>query len=617
MAGTQNDPMFGPENAALLSVMRPQASRFRAPWVMGERIGGYQRLFDYYIDVVNDPDFALQRDPKAHEKMMRDGQIAGALRIRQLATASRTIIFSPKHDTQPHREYADKASRLWDKLRKPGESLLNILEALSRGLSVQEIVWNLDDRLEMYPQRMYPVDKSRFVFNLQNELALLSPIDVFYGEALPPYTFLAHRFDPEPGTFNDTQLEGRIPFGRGLFDRVYPWFFWKMIILRLALRFSEIFASPYKVGRYPANNMEAKDAVLTALSRLSGSSELVLPAGSEYDVKFEQAPTRGSTIYEWLLKYVDNQIVKIILGTTLVMEPEGQGSYTLGQSHERTTFGRIAQFDSESMCDTLEHDLITWMFTINGWPHELVPRVTQSPPEVGSVSETIESMLALSDAGYPVSVEMIAEATGLRTARPGESSLTPLETAQSLMPGGGAPGEGPGMGPESTGKGRDAGSEGGGSFSQPPNPFERGQRKGFSLQKSSVPFVFPDGEVDSHGSRIAPDGFFGRVSSAGRELSTDIADVIARAGRHYQIITITYRKSRKGAIQHLYRVEPYSYRERSGVVFFFGFDLDSGGTKSFQLSGITKVRVSHDKFDPRWLVEFGKRKVERIVGTSV
>lgn len=608
MAGTQNDPLFGPESAALLSVMRPQASRFRAPWVLGERIAGYERLFDYYIDVVNDPDFALQKDPKAHEKMMRDGQIAGALRIRQLATASRKIIFTERHDTPLHREYASKMNNLWSKLRKPGESLLNMLEAISRGLSVQEVVWELDEHLQMFPRRMYPVDKSRFVFNLKNELALVSPIDVFYGEALPPYTFLAHRFDPEPGPFNETRFEARIPFGRGLFDRVYPWFFWKTIVLRMALRFSEIFAAPYKVGRYPENNVEAKDAVLEALKRLSSSSELVLPSGSEYDVKFEQPPTRGSTIYEWLLKYIDNQIVKIILGTTLVMEPGTQGSYTLGQSHERTTFGRIAQFDSESLCDTLEQDLVRWVFIVNNWPQELAPIVTQSPPEVGSVVETVETMLTLSERGYPISVEMISEQTGIRTARPGETVLTPLETAAALMPGG-VP---PSAGMDSSGSnGKDVDTTKGStsSFSQPQNPFDQAQRKGFSFSGSSlrIPLVLDDCEEESHGTRVAPPGFFGKVDMDHPDLSSPVSNQIAHAAGRRRIITVTYRKLSRGAIQSKYRVEPYSYRTRSGKVFFFGFDLDSNRTKSFQLNRITKVRVSEESYDPRWLVEIRER----------
>jgi len=608
MAGTQNDPLFGPESAALLSVLRPQASRFRAPWIMGERIAGYERLFDYYIDVVNDPDFALQKDPKAHEKMMRDGQIAGALRIRQLATASRKIIFTERHDTPLHREYALKMNNLWSGLKKPGESLLNMLEAISRGLSVQEVVWGLDEHLQMFPQRLYPVDKSRFVFNLRNELALLSPIDVFYGEALPPYTFLAHRFDPEPGPFNETRFEARIPFGRGLFDRVYPWFFWKTIVLRMALRFSEIFAAPYKVGRYPENNVEARDAVLEALKRLSSSSELVLPSGSEYDVKFEQPPTRGSTIYEWLLKYIDNQIVKIILGTTLVMEPGTQGSYTLGQSHERTTFGRIAQFDSESLCDTLEQDLVRWVFIVNNWPQDLAPTVTQSPPEVGSVVETVETMLTLSEQGYPISVEMISEQTGIRTARPGETALTPRETATALMPGEDySSGETVSSG--SNGKDVDTSKGSTSSFSQPQNPFDQTQKKGFGFSGRllKIPLVFTDEEKESH-RKAAPPGFYGNVSFKHPDLASPVSDQIAHAAERRRVVTITYRKLSRGAIQRLYRVEPYSYRTRSGKVFFFGFDLDSNLTKSFQLNRITKVRVGEESFDPRWLVEIRERE---------
>lgn len=426
-----------PPQAFVVGIRTPRATRPRAYYEgVGRRIFDTSRMFGPYIDLLEDQDFALRKDPLAYQRMMRDGQIRAAIRIRQLATSARRVewIPFPAKFSLDAKHYAGMVGELWEKMKQKNEAVLSILDAIPYGSSFCECVWKVGSDLRAYVERLVPLHKDRFVFSLDGQLAIRTPLEVFYGETVPPYTVVHHKYDPEPASYGDPEAEGRIYFGQGEFDRVYPWFTWKQVVLQLALRYTETLAYPNRVGRFPSRNPEAKAAISDLLSKMETSQFAVWPSDEGYDVDFLQAPTSGHQVIKDMLDYIDGQITKVILGSTLILDTGDKGSYALGTEQARHTFGAIAEHDARSLCDTLETTIGKWYMTMNHWDETLSPHATVAQGRATSLEDTVDVILSLIDRGYPISIETVSDISGIRPARPGETILA--------IPGLGMPGMG-------------------------------------------------------------------------------------------------------------------------------------------------------------------------------
>ena len=424
-------PMDKPTNEGfVLGIRTPPAERYRQLWAPGRRIADASTMFGPYIDVLTDIDFALQKDPFAHDKMMRDCQVRSCIRLRQLNTAARKIQFLPRDNSLLDvgaKEAARFATEKWDKVRRPTEVILNILDAVAKGVSFQEVVWRPDKSdFSWYSENIFPVHKDRFRFTLDGEMVMVTPQDVFYGQTLPPRVFIHHVYDPEPATFHKPETEIRLHMGHGEFDRIYPWFLWKQLVMRLGFAYLDRLAFPIKVGRYPQREEGVKADMLRYLKDLDHHRVVMWPGPESegWGLDFIQTQATGHNVAMDWVNYIDMQIAKVILGSTLMQQPGERGSFALGAVHTQSVFGSLAEFDSLSLCDTLEHTWVRWLCELNNIPLNLAPKVVQSTGKSVDVAQIVDIMLLLCDKGFPVSIEQVAEVTGVRPAREGETLLT-------------------------------------------------------------------------------------------------------------------------------------------------------------------------------------------------
>lgn len=614
MAETGNEHTQG----FLVGVRTPPAERFRALWESGQRIADTSRTFGPYLDLLEDQDFALAKDPLSHERMMRDCQIRSCIRLRQLVTASRKVEFLPREDSPMGREAAAFATAQWAKVRRPTEVLLNMLDAIPGGVSFNECVWTPDpDSFTWYTRDIVPAHKDRFRFTLQGELAILSQQDVFYGELVPPRVFMHHVYDPEPASFHNSGSEAQLYYGRGEFDRIYPWFLWKQLVLRLGFAYLDRLAYPIKVGRYPYRDATARAELLSLLQGLSHHRTVAWPGGDQWELDLIQTSATGHNVGMDYLNYIDTQMAKVILGSTLLQEPGERGSFGLGAAHIQSVFGSIVQADSANLCDTLEHTWVRWLFEVNNRPVRYAPKVTQAEGKTQDTVQTVDVLLTLADRGYPISIEQVAEMTGVRPAREGETLLGLSNPVNALgldnMGANGIPGQQGSPSPQDLLK----------TFPQP-----RAQQR--SPRVSMAGFLGSDRGICEKGTHpgpkkldvdILPEHIIDPADveknakksserlyrpttkkTVSRKLGPVKYDKIASAASKNRMISFEY-VNLKGEDKK-YRVEPYSYRYRRGYVYLYGFDPAEGHIKSFFAHKLRNIR-SGRKFEPRYEVEIG------------
>lgn len=412
---------------------RSKAPRIRAPFRIGARTADFRRMLAFWIDLVEDPDITARRDPMIHLRMMRDPQIYACFMIRSLATASLPTAIIARNDTQEAKMYQTRVEKIFNNIPNFPRVTKNMLTAVPQGLSIQEVLWTIDENLWTVPHNLFPVHKDRFVADLDGNLALRSPLDMFWGEAVPPRTFIPHTFDQLPGSFMDPEEEGRIIFGLGLHDVLYPTWFAKQIILRMDLRYLERFGNPTRIGKYPRKNNESREALRQLIDDLSHEQIALFPSDEGYELEHYEAAGGGHRGFQDLIDYFDRQFSKAYLGSTLLLDIGDVGSYSLGRIHERTTFGRVAEYDHAAIASTFNTYLIPWLFELNNWPKAFMPSFAFTMKESQDIAEVIEALRVLQTMGYSVSAEMVSEQTGFRKPREGETILSVMTNEEGAV----------------------------------------------------------------------------------------------------------------------------------------------------------------------------------------
>lgn len=80
-------------------------------------------------------------------------------------------------------------------------------------------------------------------------------------------------------------------------------------------------------------------------------------------------------------------------------------------------------------------------------------------------------------------------------------------------------------------------------------------------------------------------------------------DIIIRAGKGLNTVLIEYTE-KDGSNEGLREVEPYSFREKNGITYFYGFDIKKNGIRGFLINSINKIEITKNTYSPRWDVEF-------------
>jgi len=80
-------------------------------------------------------------------------------------------------------------------------------------------------------------------------------------------------------------------------------------------------------------------------------------------------------------------------------------------------------------------------------------------------------------------------------------------------------------------------------------------------------------------------------------------DLIIKAGQNLKTIKINYTE-KDGSNEGWREIEPYSFREKNGIEYFYGFDIKKNGIRGFLMASINDVQITENRYNPRWDVEF-------------
>jgi len=433
MAGVRN----------IYSVMHPSAG------LTPERLIAIQREAE-----MGDPYLYLELAEEMEEK---DLHYLAVISTRKQAVAGAELIVTPASEAAADRRAADLVREVIGGGALDLESALyDILDAVGKGFSATEIVWDTGGR-EWIPRRLIWRDPRFFMFDWITGSELLvrtlrdegpiAPANAataaaphyrarWYAGAgadparlgiqpltapLAPFKFIVHVAGAKSG----------LPV-RGGIARAAGWaYLFKNYVLKDWVTFAEIFGQPLRLGKYGPGATEAdKQALLSAVANIGTDAAAIVPESMLIEF-VEARQTGGAEVYERFCEYLDRQVSKAVLGQTLTTETprEGGGSRAAAQVHDAVRRD-IMESDARRLGATLTRDLVRPIVDLNLGPQQRYPRITLGLSSDNDVKLFADIVAALADRGLRVGQRAVLKRLGLPEPAADEPLLAPAAAAR-------------------------------------------------------------------------------------------------------------------------------------------------------------------------------------------
>lgn len=319
----------------------------------------------------------------AEEMEEKDLHYLAVLGTRKRAVSQLDITVEPASDSV---EDETNAELIRDFLGREEleDELVDILDAIGKGFSATEIIWETSERQWM-PQRLEFRDPRWFVFDRADGRTLKlrelgGPVD------LTPFKYIIHRHKAKSG----------LPI-RGGFARAVAWgYLFKNYTVKDWMTFIEIYGQPLRVGKYHAGATEAdKETLLKAVANIGTDAAAIIPQSMV--IEFIKAEQRGSSdLYKHFAEYIDKQVSKAVVGQTLTTEVS-EGSRAAAQVHDEVR-ADIERADCRQLEAILLRDLVRPVVDLNRGPQKAYPSIHIGRPEqvdVEGLTKALERVVPL------------------------------------------------------------------------------------------------------------------------------------------------------------------------------------------------------------------------------
>jgi len=313
------------------------------------------------------------------------------------------------------------------------ELMVQLLDALSKGYAVAEIVWATDGPT-WTPAAILPREAHWFRFDRETGRELRLMDGTADGEQLPPYKFICHT----------PKVMAGIPLMGGLArSALWAWVF-KSYALRDWAAFAELYGQPIRIGKYEQGATREDIAVLKrAVFELGSDAGAVIPAGMALEIIESAAKSASADLYQRLIEYLDRQVSKAVLGQTLTTDQGSSGSLAQARVHDEVR-ADLMRADARALSATLARDLIAPLIALN-MPDAPMPRLTLIVEEPEDMAALADQLAKLAPLGMPIPHRWVREKWGIPEAAPDEPVLgAPATTGEPLANPLANPGQTPG-----------------------------------------------------------------------------------------------------------------------------------------------------------------------------
>jgi phage gp29-like protein len=357
----------------------------------------------------------------------RDLHYAGVLGTRKRTVAQIDISVEPAAEDQASVDQA-KMIEDWLKRDELADELFDILDAIGKGISHTEIIWDTSSG-QWRPRVLEWRDPRWF---RPNRADLATPMLIGENgqeEPLPGGKFIQLQVKAKSGLYVRSGLA-----------RVAMWaYMFKKFTERDWAIFTQTYGQPLRIGTYhPQATEEDKDTLFNAVSNIAGDCAAIIPAGMT--IEFQHAAVAQSAdLYEKRADWYDKQVSKLVLGQTATTDSV-TGGLGSGKEH-RQVQEDIERADARVLAAAINRDLVRTWIDLEYGPRTIYPRVIIARPDEEDLKQLTSSVSAMVPLGLRVSQKEMRSKLGLSEPAAGEEILSaPASPAITTTGTPGAPG---------------------------------------------------------------------------------------------------------------------------------------------------------------------------------
>lgn len=297
----------------------------------------------------------------AEQMEEKDLHYLAVLSTRKRAVAQLEITVEAASDEAADQTNADLV-RQWLQRDELEDELFDLLDAIGKGYSVAEIVWEVSAQ-QWWPRRLEWRDPRWFEFDKTDGRTLLLR-QVGQPEPLPGYKFVVHQVGAKSG----------LPIRGGLARAVcWAWMF-KNYTIKDWISFAERFGMPMRVGKFHSGATEAdKRTLLRAVSQLGTDAAAIVPDSMMIDFITAKEGGTGHALFKELADYLDQQVSKGVLGQTTTTDAIS-GGHAVSREHQEVRLD-ILRSDARQLAATLTRDIARPLIDLNRGPQRAYPRI--------------------------------------------------------------------------------------------------------------------------------------------------------------------------------------------------------------------------------------------------
>ncbi|MCE5230887.1 DUF935 domain-containing protein [bacterium] len=314
---------------------------------------GTRRLADH---IVRSDGFAGHSSPYVlfEEMEDKDAHLSSLLQTRKLGVLARPRKVDAAESGARAQEIAQWVDRALTSIPGWNGALMHLLDALGKGLAVAEIMWGFDREGRLVPREIKPRAAERFSRGAAGEWRV-DETPSAAGRMLPPRKFVI-------------ALSGATderPYGKGLCEKLY-WYWWfKKNNIKFWLVFNEKFGAPTIVAQHPSGlNDRERERLIDVIDAIQTDAGVTIPEGIRLELLESKRSAAGDT-FRSLSQWCNDEMSRAVLGQTLTSsEGARSGSLALGEVHNeiRRDYMRA---DAWLLMDVVNEQLVRPLVELN------------------------------------------------------------------------------------------------------------------------------------------------------------------------------------------------------------------------------------------------------------
>jgi len=386
---------------------------------------------------------ADQNDPLAYFELAeqieeRDLHYVGVLGTRKRSVSQVDVTVEAASESAEDERRAEMV-REWLKRDELADETFDILDAIGKGVSWCEIVWDTSSG-QYRPDRLEWRDPRWFNFDRDGTTPLLRGGEEGNAQdaPLPAFKFIRLTIKAKSG----------LPIRSGL-ARLAAWsWMFKAYAQRDWAIFTQTYGQPVRIGRYHSGaSKEDRDTLYRAVANIAGDCAAIVPEEMKIEFIESKNVTAGSDLYEKRADWLDRQISKAVLGQTNTTDAQA-GGLGSGQANVHNDVREdIETADCKALSAVLNRDLIRPWMDLEFGPGDAYPRVVIARPKQEDLKLLSDSLAQLVPIGLRVSQSEIRDKFGLGEPGDGDEVLSraPAASPTAEPPIGARPGEKPSL----------------------------------------------------------------------------------------------------------------------------------------------------------------------------